>query len=513
MKVRVKLGSRSQTILLEQQDPANVRLQDLRQSVSREFHLQDVDFQLSLNKQDALSGEDQTLDAFGIVSGDLLHIIGSNLSQAVQVGHEEQINNRVQPLAPYSNHDSATSHQTQTILVDPRERSPVSSSSSRSRTSGVDVNNAMDVSTDKHIDQHDLSTVSDINRYMQEPLVIRESTEHQVPVLLSQLYSSAGCSSDTDALWVAVHTLMLESGFVPLQTQDAAMMPSDFKRPGYYLCSYNYVITADASASCSVVGVTAGASIIAHGLAPVSPDLKTDHLQLKSTEFVRTLSQDAPATYRALDKLSRLVKDTICLTLINKLVTAAGFPERQGLQALPYETKLRVTSFLDARSLCHLGQTCREFNTLHRDKTLWRILYIRTFGKPDDCSLSRNWYEMFKVRYRQYKEEQDRRNRILYVDETDPPWGFPGSGPFRPANPGLPFPHLVGGDYDVNPEYASGNPNPFGGRRSNGPLLPRVNIPDPLFPEPGFGLPGQPRPGAGSLTGSPFSGNWRGPFM
>ncbi|BFZ08701.1 hypothetical protein BsWGS_11740 [Bradybaena similaris] len=120
---------------------------------------------------------------------------------------------------------------------------------------------------------------------------------------------------------------------------------------------------------------------------------------------------------------------------------------------------------------------------------------------------------MFKVKYRQFKEEQERRNRILYVDETDPPWGFPGPGPLRPVNPGLPFPHLVGGDYDVNPEYVSGIPNPFGGRRPGGPLLPQVTIPDPFLPDRGFELPGRPRPGAGNMTGSPFSGSFRGPFM
>lgn len=42
--------------------------------------------------------------------------------------------------------------------------------------------------------------------------------------------------------------------------------------------------------------------------------------------------------------------------------------------------QLRVTSFLDATSLCRLGQTCREFQYLYTDKTVWRILYIRTFG-------------------------------------------------------------------------------------------------------------------------------------
>ncbi|BFZ08704.1 hypothetical protein BsWGS_11743 [Bradybaena similaris] len=347
MKVRVKLGSRSQTILFEQQEASAVHLQDLRQSVIREFNLQDQDFQLSLNRSDALSGDDQTLDAFGIVSGDLLHIIGYSLPVVSQARHDGQINNRAQPLGQYYNHDSVvSSHQAQVVREDPSNVGHLPGSlvedlsSAMEAASICDDHDTTDASSDDHTCPHSLSTVPDINRYLQEPLVIRESTERQVPVLLSQLYKCAHCSSETDALWVAIHALMLESGFLPSQTHDATTMPCDYKRSGYYMCSYNYVITADALATCSVVGVTVGASVIVHGLAQGYPDFKTEHLQLKSGDFVRTLSPDAPATYRALDKLSRMFKDTICLALINKLVTAAGLPPRQGLQALPYETKV-----------------------------------------------------------------------------------------------------------------------------------------------------------------------------
>lgn len=52
-------------------------------------------------------------------------------------------------------------------------------------------------------------------RYLREPLVIRESTETQVPVLLAQIFKSVECNTNSDALWVVLHTLMLESGFLP----------------------------------------------------------------------------------------------------------------------------------------------------------------------------------------------------------------------------------------------------------------------------------------------------------
>uniref|UniRef100_A0A0B7B378 Ubiquitin-like domain-containing protein n=1 Tax=Arion vulgaris TaxID=1028688 RepID=A0A0B7B378_9EUPU len=118
MKVRVKLGSQSQTIVFEQQAPSGVRLEDLRQSVSRQFHLENhSDFQLSLNQNDALSGEDQTLDSFGIVSGDLLHVIGSNLPQENLTRNVNQTQNRRQPLATYSSQNSIESQQHRCIEI------------------------------------------------------------------------------------------------------------------------------------------------------------------------------------------------------------------------------------------------------------------------------------------------------------------------------------------------------------------------------------------------------------
>lgn len=47
---------------------------------------------------------------------------------------------------------------------------------------------------------------------------------------------------------------------------------------------------------------------------------------------------------------------------------------------------------------------------------------------------------------------------MFQVDATDPPWGFPGAiGPFRPFAPGMPpFPRMLGGDYDLHPEFAAG---------------------------------------------------------
>ena len=57
----------------------------------------------------------------------------------------------------------------------------------------------------------------EVNRCLQEPLLCRESSSNAVPVLLRDLYQSARCVTMADALWVVVHTLMMEVGFRPPQ--------------------------------------------------------------------------------------------------------------------------------------------------------------------------------------------------------------------------------------------------------------------------------------------------------
>ncbi|CAL1533133.1 unnamed protein product [Lymnaea stagnalis] len=513
MKIKVKFDQESRIIDLGQIDPSTTSLEAVKIRVTAEFHLEGHEFHLSLNKNDALTDESQLLADIGIVSGDLLHIIGPGFSQTNGVRTEEQLRNRRQPLAPYSgenaspfqmNHGqiplvnvNADAHMSTTNIT------AVSSLSAMSVGSYEDLQ-GRDEEGNKAKRAKTEEEMSDINRYLSEPLVVRESTATQVPILLHQLYVSADCKGPTDALWVVLHALMLESGFVPNEDQDPSLMPSDWKKSGYYACTYQYTVSSDTVTNCSMVGVTMGTSMAVHAYPKVGENYKTDHLQLKAADFVRLLSSNPPEVYRALDRLSRQFMDTISLPLINELDTAAGFPGRQGLLALPYVAKLKLLSFLGAKSLCRLGQTCQEFAALYKDKTLWRLLYIRDFGKPDDCSLSRNWFDIYKAQHLRRMEELEQRRRLFHVDATDPPWGFP-IGPFRPMAPRVPFPRMLGGDYDLHPEFAAGFPDPFNRR----PQLPNVVIPNPLSGDLTLG-----RPGRGNMTGSPFAHNtFHGPFM
>lgn len=501
---------------LEQREPSAITLSELKDVVTSRFSLENHEFHLSLNKIDALVTDDeQTLESAGIVSGDLLHIIGQNLPTSSPVSN---FNQRPQPQGSLSFNGSGGPSPT-------AHPSDVSMVSAASNSSDTDKKLKMADCDVGHSGQEPSRTSSEsdvqINRFLLEPLVVRESTATQVPILLEQLFHSAACNCSADAVWVVVHTLMLESGFLPQTNPEVTQLPTGWKQSGFYKCAYHLPFPGKEAGECSVVGVPVASSLVVHGLASSEGSFKTEHVQLKTTDFVTSLSDNVPSVFVGLDRLSRQVKDTVCLPLQNELATAAGFPGGQGFTSLPYEIKIRVLSCLDPVTLCRVIQTESELGALAKEKVVWRRIYIRDFGKPESSDLRRDWYELYKEEFVRRREDENRRQQFR-LDQVESFFHLPGA--FRTfPDPGIRFPpHMVGGDYDLNPEFAAGGiPNPMGsgpGRRP-GPVLPNVRIPDPLGGDP-FGLGGGVgrRPGRGNMTGSPFSmggrgGLFRSPFM
>ncbi|XP_005098884.1 F-box only protein 7 isoform X2 [Aplysia californica] len=516
MKLKVKWDHQSRVVDLGDRGVAVVTLGELKQIVASEFQAEDQDFQLSLNKRDALQGEDQVLLEFGMVSGDLVHVIGASVPEAAieaaAITRQQPVDSRTsssssQAFFSASTEGSAASSASPSAASQSLEVEGGSSDLSH-RESEMDFSEADDV--EKELLQAKIGQ-AEINRYLKEPLVVRESTGSQVPISLSQLYQSAGCTLSTDALWVAVHCLMLESGFTCRQSPvNTGSMPDNWKRPGYYRCEYTYQVATDVSAPCSVTGVTLGSTIAVNGVAQTESGFNTETFHLTSSHFVRGLSSDVPTVFRALDKLSLVIKDKICLPLTNEVVTAAGYRERQGLLALPWEVQLRVLSCLDARSLCRLGQTCHELCTVYKDKIIWRRLHLMHFGEPTNSSLSQDWFQLYRDNFitRKRREEEIRRHQHL-IDPMWPHTGLIGSRPFAPL---APFPHVIGGDYDLNPEFASGIHHPMGrlAHGQRGPGIPSGPNVDPFSPLVGRdALPGRPLGGRSNMTGSPFASSNR----
>ncbi|XP_013419769.1 F-box only protein 7-like, partial [Lingula anatina] len=126
----------------------------------------------------------------------------------------------------------------------------------------------------------------------------------------------------------------------------------------------------------------------------ISEDGDTCDMTMNVTDYVRHTPCDACQAFRQLPKLSRLFKDNIAYVLLGRLRQALNLPTLYGFMGLLPELKVLIMSYLDAPSLCVMARVCKELKTMTREPSLWRRLYLKTFGSYRDNSLSHNWYQV-----------------------------------------------------------------------------------------------------------------------
>lgn len=151
--------------------------------ISAETH-----FNLSLNGSELLTDSGQTLSACGIVSGDLVCVV-----------------------LPETHSGSNTQTQSHTLT-----QSTAQSDDQRNKLSDSHSNALSQVSEFSAAGSPpgNSSGFSGPRSSSWEPMLCSEAEEGQVPLSLELLYHSAQTRTRNDALMVAVHLLMMETGFV-----------------------------------------------------------------------------------------------------------------------------------------------------------------------------------------------------------------------------------------------------------------------------------------------------------
>ncbi|XP_046380401.2 F-box only protein 7-like [Haliotis rufescens] len=478
MKLRVRIQGVTKTVSLGDGGAKDVTFAVLKQKITSELGLCHVSFALSLNKKDILEGDETVLDDFGIVSGDLIHVLveeGASTSQPREVTPTNQPR-EVTPTSQPGEVTPATSH-TSTLFT---SASNVDSRSDRSED--LDASSAddpMEGSSNMGGSSDMLPMENDpvVNRCLSEPLQCCESTTDEVPVLLAHLYESVQCEDQNDFLWVVIHTLMLEAGFKPTQGDDSgSSMPDNWRQPALYNTRYR-LPESDGVVS-AVTGVVMGSFLIVHGyiVGNEIDDSCSYKVILRPSEYFTGDTQHGPAKcYKNLKLISRSVKNHVCLPLLKDMRTVLGYPDGINLLSLTHELKLKILGFLDSASLLKMDRTCQHFHSLARDRAVWRRRYLRDFGSRGNNSLSLNWYELYKAQYRSRKEARKAMREMTIIT---PGQVWMQQRPHHPFAPMAPYNGgIVGGDYDLNPPF-QGVPDPLG-RRGRNPL-------QPLLPQPRF---------------------------
>ncbi|XP_054878001.1 F-box only protein 7 isoform X1 [Poeciliopsis prolifica] len=458
MKLRVRINRQTSRVELPGEEPTLQELSDLiRQTLLSDHGLSaDTEFSLSLNGSELLSESSQTLSSSGIVSGDLICVLLPQPPPAAMATSER------------------TTSSTET-----------NSQEDTNRTTGQDSS-----SSPQLLQTCNMQSCSAAPPVW-EPMLCSEAEDSEAPLSLELLYHTAQTSSPNDAIMVAAHLLMLETGFSAQGSElKPGEMPAGWRSAGgVYRLQYTHPLCENSLVS--VVAVGMGPLLVLNAVLKVPETIDTTQkLLLKTSSYV---TQDCPGenaatAFKNLKKLSRIFKDQLAYPLIAAAREAMALPVAFGLQALPPELLLRVLRLLDVHSLIRLSAASWHFNTAASDSTLWKHLYIRDFSSPDTrLPTETDWKQLYK---KSYKACLDLQHHIR-------PYSLP---PFpirdiittvpRPLFP--PLPGIIGGDYDQRPNLPRNLLRP-----RYDPIGPLVDIPS--------GHPGRPRldfrrPGARSLN-------------
>ena len=153
------------------------------------------EFQLSLNGKDALEIDDRTLREHDIVSGDLIKVLS-----------EER-----KPQEPKNPEPPTASCSRQSETADMR------STQEASNQWPVEGNQNAGGADNQDIPMEDEDCIQDkfVNRYLNEPMLIRDSTAEQVPQTLRGAFSRvANVQKSHQAVVPVLHVIMTEVGFV-----------------------------------------------------------------------------------------------------------------------------------------------------------------------------------------------------------------------------------------------------------------------------------------------------------
>ncbi|XP_033889207.2 F-box only protein 7-like [Acipenser ruthenus] len=470
MKLRVRVNKQTTRVELSGADPTLAELSStLRESVLPCLGYSSVsEFTLSLNGKEALTDTGQTLTACGIVSGDLICVV---LPEAFPAPRPSPAQNH--PLPPDPRQLQTQTQPGPSHSEESRRTLHHNSRDTASHQPEVGFRGAEMETVPGHSDSDEGA-----GGFTPEPMLCSEAVDGKVPHSLETLYHLAQSSSPCDALVVAVHLLMQETGYLPQGSGAGAVdMPAGWRAGGLYRLQYTHPLCEGGAAV--LLAVPMGNILVINATLKINSEVcSVRKVQLSPSSYVSDSGQGESAadTYKDLQKLSRVFKDQLVYPLLASARQALDLPDVFGLAVLPPELKLRVLRLLDVRSVVSLSAVSQDLNTATSDPSLWRFLYLRDFRNSTSRDRGTDWKALYKTTYKQ------KRDKPFYPVPVQP-YSFDLFS--TQHNPPYPFypPGIIGGEYDQRAvlPYVGG---------PGAPLLPGVLHPpvprfDPIGPLPG----------------------------
>ncbi|ESO13171.1 hypothetical protein HELRODRAFT_188141 [Helobdella robusta] len=301
------------------------------------------------------------------------------------------------------------------------------------------------------------------------PLLLRESTENNLPMSLLNVWqqqqqqlqqqqqqlssSSSGTTTSTvRSISILLHVLLTEKGFEKIETQadDDDIIEIVYRYRNVQESTFHLVVL-------SVVS-----NIMVYWIQNMYKVRNFCHL---SDSFYQSIIHPA---------LQHMLKGRTC---IRSWSLRGSKPDHNGQLRHTYrlgyqlfrEDDSKLLRMLDLRSLLHLSQVNKQwYDDVNNNNELWWGLFSRHFGglEEDDADIIRalDWREQFKQAFIQRKEEErvrKERENLRKIKEFIPRNPLPFPFPLERPGHYHGFPGIIGGAYDMQPDFASVPPSGF----------------------------------------------------
>ncbi|XP_021776169.1 putative F-box protein At1g23770 [Chenopodium quinoa] len=298
-----------------------------------------------------------------------------------------------------------------------------------------------------------------------------------VPSFLKKVYvkevGDAAANGDHKLLVIAVHAVLLESGFVAYDSV------SHRKVEGFHLAdvwpslafgmTLHYTLpevsTSEVVETVVLNFQSMGKFVNIYGSLP-KKGFGVHRVCLDEPRFLPALSfiwkrGDDSRSHDEMDdskKLSpnqeifefwKIVKDGLSYPLLIDLCERVGVVPPPCFMRLPTELKLKILESLPAVDVAKVECVCSELRFVASNNDLWKLKYEEEFGNTALSQRERQW----KAKFSSVWEIRKRRKKICRpLQFREPPH-------FRPLFPGrrdpnlLGSPFIIGGDYDHLPTF------------------------------------------------------------
>ncbi|XP_019170271.1 PREDICTED: F-box protein SKIP22-like isoform X3 [Ipomoea nil] len=402
---------------------------------------------LSLNKKDELrsSSPDETLEMLGITSDDLIFFaINSN----VQELSESQITTGLSPNLPAELTDS----------INLSEKSPELSSNLAVESTNTSDFNSLSDKAPELVDQGEEEEVEVMEIDWEEKDADVVGKSFSVPGFLRKVFtkelSDSDGGRDHKLLLIAVHAVLLESGFVRLDPILHKKVPNQWilTEPQVSILSYSLPEIADGDTDQNSNAVptvelkfqTLGKFVIVYG--SLSGNSSVHSVQLDKDHFVPFLNvawsncglseeiagKDGllcTSPEKEVFEFWRTVKDGLALPLLIELCEKAGFGLPPCFMRLPTELKLKILELLPAVDLAKMSCLCSDLRYLASNDDLWKQKFEEQFN-ADWFRNGGSWKQKFVAAMENRKQRKNMRRRRVFdpLRYVNPPF----MGPWQP---------------------------------------------------------------------------------